>query len=121
MRSKSGGALCTYTTIWLYRWIVKGRPALSRAAWSAVVSWDCLGTACHSLPTRHPGQLLRLLSSRGSHVLVLDARRDVLAGDQLSAARATIVLRAERYAPLRRGTNVMSVLTSASPETSPGE
>src|SRR5262249_25148709 len=45
-----------------------------------------------------------LLPSRGSHLLVLDAKRDVLADHQLSATKGTIVMRPEHYAPLRRGT-----------------
>jgi hypothetical protein len=45
-----------------------------------------------------------LLPSRGSHLLVLDAKREVLADHQLSPTKGTIVMRPEHYAPLRRGT-----------------
>jgi hypothetical protein len=56
------------------------------------------------VPATHAGKLVWLLPSRGSHLLVLDARRGVLAEHQLSQTKGTIVMRPEHYAPLRRGT-----------------
>jgi transposase len=79
-----------------------GTLALSRK-----VSWDCLVSylgSRYSVPATYAGKLVWLLPSRGSHLLVLDAKRDVLAEHQLSATKGTIVMRPEHYAPLRRGT-----------------
>ncbi len=79
-----------------------GTLALSRK-----VSWDCLVSyqgGRYSVPATYAGKLVWLLPSRGSHLLVLDAKRDVLAEHQLSATKGTIVMRPEHYAPLRRGT-----------------
>src|SRR5436853_7695386 len=74
---------------------------------SRKVSWDCLVSYQgnrYSVPATYAGKLVWLLPSRGSHVLVLDAKRDVLADHQLSPTKGTIVMRPEHYAPLRRGT-----------------
>jgi transposase len=79
-----------------------GTLALSRK-----VSWDCLVSYQgnrYSVPATYAGKLVWLLPSRGSHLLVLDAKREVLAEHQLSPAKGTIVMRPEHYAPLRRGT-----------------
>ncbi len=79
-----------------------GTLALSRK-----VSWDCLVSyqgSRYSVPATAAGKRVWLLPSRGSHLLVLDAKRDVLAEHQLSATKGTIVMRPEHYAPLRRGT-----------------
>ena len=79
-----------------------GTLALSRK-----VSWDCLVSYQgnrYSVPATYAGKLVWLLPSRGSHLLVLDAKRDVLAEHQLSQTKGTIVMRPEHYAPLRRGT-----------------
>lgn len=79
-----------------------GTLALSRK-----VSWDCLVSyqgSRYSVPAPYAGKLVWLLASRGSHLLVLDARREVLAEHPLSPTKGTIVMRPEHYAPLRRGT-----------------
>ena len=76
-------------------------------AMSRKVSWDCLvsyQSSRYSVPATYAGKLVWLLPSRGSHLLVLDAKRDVLAEHQLSPTKGTIVMRPEHYAPLRRGT-----------------
>jgi transposase len=76
-------------------------------AMSRKVSWDCLVSYQanrYSVPATYAGKLVWLLPSRGSHLLVLDAKRDVLAEHQLSSTKGTIVMRPEHYAPLRRGT-----------------
>lgn len=79
-----------------------GTLALSRK-----VSWDCLvsyQSNRYSVPATYAGKMVWLLPSRGSHLLVLDSKRDVLAEHQLSPSKGTIVMRPEHYAPLRRGT-----------------
>jgi len=79
-----------------------GTLALSRK-----VSWDCLVSyrGCrYSVPATQAGTLVWLLPSRGTHLLILDARREVLVEHQVSAQKGTIVMLAEHYAPLRRGT-----------------
>jgi len=76
-------------------------------AMSRKVSWDCLVSYQgnrYSVPAMYAGKLVWLLPSRGSHLLVLDTKRAVLAEHQLSATKGTIVMRPEHYAPLRRGT-----------------
>lgn len=76
-------------------------------AMSRKVSWDCLISyqgSRYSVPATYAGKLVWLLPSRGSHLLVLDAKRELLAEHQLSATKGTIVMRPEHYAPLRRGT-----------------
>src|SRR5919199_4168485 len=76
-------------------------------AMSRKVSWDCLVSylgSRYSVPATYAGKMVWLLPSRGSHLLVLDAKRDVLADHQLSPTKGTIVMRPEHYAPLRRGT-----------------
>ena len=79
-----------------------GTLALSRK-----VSWDCLVSyqgSRYSVPATHAGKLVWLLPSRGSHLLVLDAKREVLVEHRLSATKGSIVMLPEHYAPLRRGT-----------------
>ena len=79
-----------------------GTLALSRK-----VSWDCLVSfrGCrYSVPATAAGTLVWLLPSRGTHLLVLDARREVLVEHRLSATKGTITMLPEHYAPLRRGT-----------------
>jgi transposase len=76
-------------------------------ATSRKVSWDCLvsyGGSRYSVPATYAGKLVWLLPSRGTHVQVLDAKRQLLVEHQLSPSKGTIVLRPEHYAPLRRGT-----------------
>jgi hypothetical protein len=71
------------------------------------VSWDCLVSyrGCrYSVPATQAGKLVWLLPSRGTHLLVLDARREVLVEHRLSAKKGTITMLAEHYAPLRRTT-----------------
>ena len=78
-----------------------GTLALSRK-----VSWDCLISfrGCrYSVPAVYAGQVVWLLVSRGTHLLVLDARRTVIAEHALSATKGTTVIQDDHYAPLRRG------------------
>jgi hypothetical protein len=79
-----------------------GTLALSRK-----VSWDCLVSyrGCrYSVPATQAGKLVWLLPSRGTHLLVLDARRTVLVEHRLSTTKGTITMLEEHYAPLRRTT-----------------
>jgi len=79
-----------------------GSLALSRK-----VSWDCLVSyrGCrYSVPATQAGKLVWLLPSRGTHLLILDARRTVLAEHRLSATKGAITMLEEHYAPLRRTT-----------------
>jgi transposase len=79
-----------------------GTLALSRK-----VSWDCLVSyrGCrYSVPATQAGKLVWLLPSRGTHLLVLDARRQVLVEHRLSTKKGTITMLEEHYAPLRRTT-----------------
>ncbi|HET7517061.1 MAG TPA: hypothetical protein VFN05_05060, partial [Actinomycetes bacterium] len=76
-------------------------------ALSRKVSWDCLVSyrGCrYSVPATQAGKLVWLLPSRGTHLLILDARRDVLVEHHLSTTKGTVVMLEEHYAPLRRGT-----------------
>jgi transposase len=78
-----------------------GTLALSRK-----VSWDCLVSfrgSRYSVPAVYAGQLVWLLVSRGTHLLVLDARRTVIAEHPLSPTKGTTVSQDDHYAPLRRG------------------
>jgi Mu transposase-like protein len=84
-----------------------GQPFVGTLAMSRKVSWDCLvsyQSKRYSVPATYAGKMVWLLPSRGSHLVVLDAKRDVLAEHQLSPTKGTIVMRPEHYAPLRRGT-----------------
>jgi hypothetical protein len=55
------------------------------------------------VPAVYAGQLVWLLVSRGTHLLVLDARRAVIAEHALSTAKGTTMIQEAHYAPLRRG------------------
>ena len=77
-----------------------GTLALSRK-----VSWDCLVSyrgSRYSVPATQAGKLVWLLPSRGTHLLVLDARRAVLVEHRLSPTKGTITMVEEHYASLRR-------------------
>ena len=78
-----------------------GTLALSRK-----VSWDCLVSfrgSRYSVPAVYAGQLVWLLVSRGTHLLVLDAQRAVIAEHALSPTKGTTVSQDAHYAALRRG------------------
>jgi hypothetical protein len=79
-----------------------GTLALSRkVSWDAMVSYQ---GSRYSVPATQAGKLVWLLPSRGSHLLILDARREVLVEHALSPTKGAIVMRTEHYAPLRRTT-----------------
>ncbi len=70
------------------------------------VSWDCLVSyrgSRYSVPAPYAGKLVWLLPSRGTHLLVLDARRELLAEHALSATKGALIMCDDHYAPLRRG------------------
>jgi transposase len=77
-----------------------GTLALSRK-----VSWDCLVAfrgSRYSVPAVYAGKRVWLRVSRGTHLLVLDAQRQIVAEHTLSARHGTTVLIQEHYATLRR-------------------
>jgi transposase len=77
-----------------------GTLALSRK-----VSWDCLVSFRgnrYSVPAVYAGKRVWLLVSRGTHLLVLDAQRQIVAEHALSHRHGTTVLIQEHYATLRR-------------------
>lgn len=77
-----------------------GTLALSRK-----VSWDCLvsfRSSRYSVPAVYAGKLVWLLVSRGTHLLVLDGQRQIIAEHTLSPHKGVTVLMQEHYAPLRK-------------------
>lgn len=85
-------------------------------ACSRKVSWDCLVSfrgSRYSVPATSAGKLVWLLVSSGSQLLVLDARRELLAEHALSPTKGTTVIRQEHYAPLRRTTAKTYVVLAA--------
>src|SRR5205823_14487619 len=77
-----------------------GTLALSRK-----VSWDCLVSfrgSRYSVPAVYAGKRVWLLVSRGTHLLILDAQRKIVAEHALSQRHGTTVLIQEHYATLRR-------------------
>lgn len=74
---------------------------------SRKVSWDCLVSfrnSRYSVPAVYAGKLVWLLVSRGTHLLVLDGQRHIIAEHALSPRKGVTVLIAEHYAPLRKTT-----------------
>jgi hypothetical protein len=77
-----------------------GTLALSRK-----VSWDCLVSfrgSRYSVPAVYAGKRVWLMVSRGTHLLVLNGQRQIVAEHALSARHGTTVLIQEHYATLRR-------------------
>jgi len=77
-----------------------GTLALSRK-----VSWDCLVSfrgSRYSVPAVYAGKRVWLLVSRGTHLMVLDAQRQIVAEHALSQCHGSTVLIQEHYATLRR-------------------
>jgi transposase len=87
-----------------------GTLALSRK-----VSWDCLVSfrgSRYSVPAVYAGKRVWLLVSRGSHLLILDAQRQIVAEHALSQRHGTTVLIQEHYASLRRTSGRTAVVLS---------
>jgi transposase len=85
-----------------------GTLALSRK-----VSWDCLVSfrgSRYSVPAVYAGKRVWLLVSRGTHLLILDAQRTIVAEHALSQRHGTTVLIQEHYATLRRVTGRTTVV-----------
>src|SRR4030095_1651389 len=85
-----------------------GTLALSRK-----VSWDCLVSfrgSRYSVPAVYAGKRVWLLVSRGTHLLILDAQRTIVAEHALSQRHGTTVLIQEHYAALRRATGRTTVV-----------
>jgi transposase len=77
-----------------------GTLALSRK-----VSWDCLVSfrgSRYSVPAVYAGKRVWLMVSRGTHLLVLNGQRQIVAEHALSRRHGTTVLIQEHYATLRR-------------------
>ena len=77
-----------------------GTLALSRK-----VSWDCLVSfrgSRYSVPAVYAGKRVWLLVSRGTHLLILDGQRQIVAEHALAQRHGTTVLIQEHYATLRR-------------------
>ena len=88
-----------------------GTLALSRK-----VSWDCLVSfrgSRYSVPAVYAGKRVWLMVSRGTHLLVLDAQRQIVAEHALSQRHGTTVLRQEHYATLRRTSARTTVVLEA--------
>jgi transposase len=84
----------------------EGRFVGSRAE-TRKVSWDCLVAfrgSRYSAPAAYAGKPVWLLVSRGERLLVLDARRAVLAEHALSPTRGAMVVDPAHYAGVRQGT-----------------
>jgi transposase len=85
-----------------------GTLALSRK-----VSWDCLVSfrgSRYSVPAVYAGKRVWLMVSRGTHLLILDAQRKIVAEHALSQRHGTTVLVQEHYATLRRATGRTTVV-----------
>ena len=82
-------------------------------AFSRKVSWDCLVSfrgSRYSVPAVYAGKRVWLLVSRGTHLLILDAQRKIVAEHALSQHHGTTVLVQEHYATLRRATGRTTVV-----------
>jgi len=69
------------------------------------VSWDCLvpyKSNRYSVPSTFAGKMVWLLLSRGTHLLILSSRRELLVEHELRFGHGEIVMLEEHYAPLRR-------------------
>ncbi len=69
------------------------------------MSWDFLVSfrgSRNSVPAVYAGKRVWLIASRGTHLLVLNAQRQLVAEHMLSARHGTTVLVQEHYATLRR-------------------
>lgn len=79
-----------------------GTLALSRK-----VSWDCLVPyqgSRYSVPAGYASKLVWVLPSHGSHILIVNGRRETIAEHALSRVKGATVIIQEHYASLRRGT-----------------
>jgi hypothetical protein len=88
---------------------------VSTLALSRKVSWHCLvsfrGSRC-SVPAVYAGKRVWLLVSRGTHLLVLDAQRQIIAVHALSERHGTMVLVQDHYATPRRTSARTTVVLS---------
>ncbi len=77
-----------------------GTTALTRK-----VSWDCLVPYLgnrYSVPAVYAGKMVWLLVSHGTHLVILNSRREMLAEHELNSGHGQLVMVEEHYAPLRR-------------------
>jgi transposase len=69
------------------------------------VSWDCLvpyRSNRYSVPASYAGKMVWLLISRGTSLVILNGRREVLAEHELSHGHGEIIMLPEHYDQLRR-------------------
>ncbi len=79
-----------------------GTLALSRK-----VSWDCLVPylgSRYSVPAGYASKMVWVLPSHGSHIQIVNTRRETIAEHALSRVKGATVMVREHYASLRRGT-----------------
>jgi hypothetical protein len=79
-----------------------GTLALSRK-----VSWDCLVSyegSRYSVPAGYASKMVWVLPSHGSHIQVVNGKRETIAEHALSRTKGATVMVREHYASLRRGT-----------------
>jgi transposase len=87
-----------------------GTLALSRK-----VSWDCLVSyegSRYSVPAGYASKMVWVLPSHGSHIQVVNGRRETIAEHALSRVKGATVINREHYASLRRGTPRTYVMLS---------
>ena len=71
------------------------------------VSWDCLVPyqgSRYSVPAGYAGKTVWVLPSHGSHIQIVNARRQTIAEHALSLVKGATVIVEAHYASLRRGT-----------------
>lgn len=88
------------TTLPVLRFV--GTLALSRK-----VSWDCLISyegSRYSVPAGYASKLVWVLPSHGSHLQVVNGKRETIAAHALSRTKGATIMVREHYASLRRGT-----------------
>lgn len=79
-----------------------GTLALSRK-----VSWDCLVSyegSRYSVPAGYASKMVWVLPSHGSHIQIVNSKRETIATHALSRIKGATVMVREHYASLRRGT-----------------
>ena len=79
-----------------------GTLALSRK-----VSWDCLVSyegSRYSVPAGYASKMVWVLPSHGSHIHIVNTKRETIAEHALSRVKGATVIVQEHYASLRRGT-----------------
>jgi transposase len=98
--------------------LLTGLPAVrfvGTLALSRKVSWDCLVSYAgsrYSVPAGYASKMVWVLPSHGSHIQVVNGRRETIAEHALSQVKGATVINREHYASLRRGTPRTHVVLS---------